>query len=63
MLGSPFGIAGTVATRCSTRSRHWRHVDSRAAADEGTKTMDRKHLLLLCLSTLAVRVTVTCNKK
>jgi hypothetical protein len=52
-----------VATRCSTRSRHWRHVDSRAAADEGTKTMDRKHLLLLCLSTLAVRVTVTCNKK
>jgi hypothetical protein len=37
-------------------------VGSRVTADEGNKTMDRERLLLLYLSTLSVKVTVTCNK-
>jgi len=40
--------AETVAARCSTRHRH-----PRAAADEGSKPMDRERLLLLCLLTLS----------
>jgi hypothetical protein len=46
-----------------TRRRHWRRVGSRAAADEGNKTVDRKPLLLLCLPTTSIKVTATCNKE
>jgi len=47
----------------STRLRHRRHVDSRAAAKATGKQGTQGRLLLLCLPTPAVRVTVTCNNK
>jgi hypothetical protein len=34
-----------------------------AAADEGNKTVDQKPLFLLCLPTLSMKVTATCNKE
>jgi hypothetical protein len=59
--GKPSKTAKTEAARCSTR--HWWHVGSRAAANEGKKSVDRERLLLLlCLPTPSVRVTTTCNK-
>jgi hypothetical protein len=60
--GKPSETAETVAARCSTRHCHWRRVGSRAAADEGKKSVDRERLLLLYLPTPSVRVTTTCNK-
>ena len=61
--GKPSETAETVAACCSTRHHHWWRMGSHATADKGNKTVDRERLLLLCLPTLSVKVTATCNKE
>jgi len=58
----PSETAETAAALCSTRHRHWQRVGSRADADEGNKTGRSGTYSLLCLPTLSVRTTITCNK-
>jgi hypothetical protein len=43
----PSETAETVAAHFSTCHRYWRRVGSRAATNEGNKTMDHERLLLL----------------
>ena len=45
------------------RHRHWRRVGSRAADGKPEKQRGLERLLLLFLSSPAVKVTATCNKR
>jgi len=45
------------------RHRHWRRVGSQTAARTNRETRQSSWLLLLFLSSPAVRITVTCNKR